>query len=75
MNDARADAELAAGAGAIGERRGDAELVATAGHLQGACARPQGQTAKGLALLDEATLAVTTKEMPPDRCRPDPIGA
>jgi DNA-binding CsgD family transcriptional regulator len=55
----------AADAADIGERCGDAELVAIARHLQGRVLVLQGQIAKGLPLLDEAMLAVTTKEMSP----------
>ena len=49
----------------IGERCGDVELVAIARHLQGRALIQQGQIGNGLALLDEAMLAVTTKEMSP----------
>jgi DNA-binding CsgD family transcriptional regulator len=55
----------AAAAADIGERCGDAELVAIARHLQGRALVQQGRIAKGLALLDEAMLAVTTQEMSP----------
>jgi DNA-binding CsgD family transcriptional regulator len=63
--DADAAYASAADAAGIGERCGDAELVAIARHLQGRALIQQGQIAKGLALLDEAMLAVTTKEMSP----------
>jgi DNA-binding NarL/FixJ family response regulator len=63
-DDAGAYANAAAAAD-IGERRGDAELVAIARHLQGRALIQRGQIAKGLALLDEAMLAVTTREMSP----------
>jgi ATP/maltotriose-dependent transcriptional regulator MalT len=55
----------AAGAADIGERCGDTELVAIARHLQGRALIQQGQIAKGFSLLDEAMLAVTTKELSP----------
>ncbi len=55
----------AAAAADIGERCGDAELWATARHLQGRALIQRGQIARGLALLDEAMLAVTTKELSP----------
>jgi DNA-binding NarL/FixJ family response regulator len=55
----------AARAADIGEHCGDVELVAIARQLQGRALIQQGQIANGLALLDEAMLAVTTKDMSP----------
>jgi DNA-binding NarL/FixJ family response regulator len=55
----------ATAAAAIGERFGDADLTAIAVHEQGAMLVKQGQVAAGLALLDEAMLAVTTGELSP----------
>ncbi|GLS28399.1 transcriptional regulator, LuxR family [Mesorhizobium albiziae] len=52
----------------VGERCADAELVAIARHLQGRSLIKQGKMVDGLALLDEAMLAVTTKEMSPIVC-------
>ena len=55
----------AAEAADIGERCADVELVAIARHLQGRALIQQGKMTDGLALLDEAMLAVTTTEMSP----------
>lgn len=63
--DSDAASSRAADAAAIGERCDDAELVAIARHLQGRALIQQGKIEDGLALLDEAMLAVTTKEMSP----------
>jgi ATP/maltotriose-dependent transcriptional regulator MalT len=46
-------------AAAIGDRFGEADLSASARHLQGRVLIEQGQVARGLALLDEAMLAVS----------------
>jgi DNA-binding CsgD family transcriptional regulator len=54
---------IAAEAAAIGERCGDADLVASARHQQGRIRLQQGQVAAGLALLDETMLAVTAGEL------------
>jgi ATP/maltotriose-dependent transcriptional regulator MalT len=66
---AEGDVERALGAAngavAIGERFGDADLMACARHLQGRALIKQGQIKSGLALLDEAMLAVTTGELSP----------
>jgi DNA-binding CsgD family transcriptional regulator/tetratricopeptide (TPR) repeat protein len=48
----------AADAAAIGERCGDADLVACARHQQGRIRLQQGQVEPGLALLDETMIAV-----------------
>jgi DNA-binding CsgD family transcriptional regulator len=49
----------------IGERFEDADLVALAVHLQGCARIKQGLVDDGLALLDEAMVAVTTDELSP----------
>jgi ATP/maltotriose-dependent transcriptional regulator MalT len=49
----------------FGERFHDADLVACARHLQGRVRLKQGQAAEGLALLDEAMVAVTAGELSP----------
>jgi DNA-binding NarL/FixJ family response regulator len=61
------DAALAAGAEAvaIGERFGDADLFALAAQDEGILLIEHGQVAEGLALLDEAMVAVTTGELSP----------
>lgn len=56
---------LAADAAAIGERFGEADLSACARHLQGRVRIQQGQIEQGLALLDEAMVAVTAGELSP----------
>lgn len=55
----------AADAAAIGDRFGDADLLAVALHLQGRALLRQGQVQAGLALLDEAMVAVTADELSP----------
>jgi ATP/maltotriose-dependent transcriptional regulator MalT len=50
---------------AIGDRFGDADLLACARHVQGRALLEQGQIKSGLALLDEAMLAVTAGELSP----------
>lgn len=55
----------AAAAAAIGERCGDADLIACARHQQGRIRLQQGQVETGLALLDETMLAVTAGELSP----------
>lgn len=52
-------------AAAIGDRFGDADLIACARHLQGRALIKQEQIKSGLALLDEAMLAVTSGELSP----------
>jgi len=49
----------------IGDRFGEADLSACARHLQGRILLQQGQLALGLALLDEAMLAVISGELSP----------
>ena len=62
-----AEAAYATGAdaAAIGERFGDADLVAMAVHEQGFALVRQGRVEEGLWLLDEAMVAVTTGELSP----------
>ena len=55
----------AAGATAIGDRFGDADLIACARHLQGLALMQQGQVGPGLALLDEVMIAVIAGELSP----------
>jgi ATP/maltotriose-dependent transcriptional regulator MalT len=55
----------AAGAAEIGERFREADLVACARHVQGRVLIHRGQIQAGLALLDEAMLAVITGELSP----------
>jgi DNA-binding CsgD family transcriptional regulator len=55
----------AADAAAIGERCGDADLIACARHQEGRIRLQQGQVDAGLALLDETMLAVTAGELSP----------
>jgi DNA-binding CsgD family transcriptional regulator len=52
-------------AATVGERFGDRDLVASARHLQGRGLLQLGQLDKGLALLDEVMVAVTTGELSP----------
>ena len=61
------DAAIAAGAdaAAIGERFGDADLFALATHDRGILLIKQGRVVEGLALLDEAMVAVTAGELSP----------
>jgi DNA-binding CsgD family transcriptional regulator len=58
-------AAAAADAVEVGERFGDADLVALAVHGQGQMLIGDGRVREGLALLDEAMVAVTTKELSP----------
>ena len=55
----------AAEAAAIGERCGDADLIACARHQQGRIRLQQGRVETGLALLDETMIAVTTGQLSP----------
>lgn len=55
----------AADAVAIGDRIGDADLAATARHVLGRVRIDRGDVAGGLALLDEAMLAVASGELSP----------
>lgn len=63
--DLEAAATAAADAAAIGERFGDADLFALAVQAQGCLLVVQGRTVAGLALLDEAMVAVTAGELSP----------
>ncbi|MEJ2185781.1 MAG: LuxR C-terminal-related transcriptional regulator [Gemmatimonadota bacterium] len=56
---------LAAEAAAVGQRFGDQELVALALHLHGRALLHLGRVPEGLALLDEAMVAVTADELSP----------
>ena len=61
-----ATARSAAGNAAdIGERFGEGDLVALARNLEGRCLLRQGRIEEGLALLDEAMVAVTSGELSP----------
>jgi ATP/maltotriose-dependent transcriptional regulator MalT len=55
----------AARAAEIGERFEEADLIAAARHLQGRVLMLQGQVEKGLALVDEAMVAVVAGELSP----------
>lgn len=55
----------AADAVEIGDRFGEADLVACARHLQGRALMLKGRIEEGLGLLDEAMLAVMTGELSP----------
>jgi DNA-binding CsgD family transcriptional regulator len=57
--------DAATRAAGVGNRFGDADLIACAHHLQGRALIRQGQVKGGLALLDEAMLAVTVGELSP----------
>lgn len=60
------DADATAAAAAeIGERYGDPDLVALSIHAQGRARVLAGRVAEGLALLDEAMVAVTAGELAP----------
>lgn len=65
--DATGDAETAVSVAAemvrIGERFGDVDLVAFAVHAQGRARIKQGQVGHGMALLDEAMVAVVAGEL------------
>jgi DNA-binding NarL/FixJ family response regulator len=63
--DGAAAQAAAADAARIGERFADADLVACARHLQGRALIGQTRVQEGLALLDEAMLAVTAGELSP----------
>lgn len=55
----------ASASAAVGRRFGDADLITCAVHLQGRAAIQQGSIEDGLALLDEAMLAVIAGELSP----------
>jgi DNA-binding CsgD family transcriptional regulator len=57
--------DAATGAVEIGERFGDADLVASAAQFQGLIRIKQGRVEEGLAHLDEAMVGVTTGEVSP----------
>jgi hypothetical protein len=61
--DCEAAYATAASAAEIGERCGDADLIACTRHDQGRIRIRQGQVEKGLALLDEVMVAVTAGEL------------
>ncbi|HKJ92167.1 MAG TPA: response regulator transcription factor [Longimicrobiales bacterium] len=63
--DGRGACELAEQAAAIGQRFGDADLVALALHLHGRALLVLGRVSEGLALLDEAMVAVTADDLSP----------
>jgi DNA-binding CsgD family transcriptional regulator len=63
--DASAAHATAARVAAIGDRFGDADLIACARHLQGRALVQQGQVQAGLGALDEAMLAVIAGELSP----------
>ena len=52
-------------AATIGERFSEADLIVCARHMQGKALIHQGQVQEGLALLDEAMVAVTVGELSP----------
>ena len=64
-HDAEAAYLIAACAAEIGDRFAEADLGACARHVQGRALILQGQVEKGLALLDEAMVAVTAGELSP----------
>ncbi len=63
--DFESGAAVAAEAAAIAERFGDADGFALATHAQGAMLIKAGCVQEGLALLDEAMVAVTARELSP----------
>ncbi len=63
--DLEAAVTVAAAGVEIGERFGDADLVALAVHRQGHCLVRQGRIEEGVGLLDEAMVAVTSGELSP----------
>ena len=63
--DLEAACSTAAAAAEIGERFGDRDLFALALHVQGSVLAKSGRVAEGLALLDEAMVAVTAGEVSP----------
>jgi DNA-binding CsgD family transcriptional regulator len=64
-SDYTAGAVVASDAAAIGRRFGDADLSSLAMHAQGHMLIEGGRVAEGLALLDEAMVAVTNGEVSP----------
>jgi ATP/maltotriose-dependent transcriptional regulator MalT len=65
MGDYAAGRTAAAQAAAIGGRTGDADLVAFARYLQGRALVHEGKMHEGLALVDEAMVAVVAGELSP----------
>lgn len=63
--DADGACTLATEAAAVGQRFGDSETVALALHLHGRALLQLGRVSDGLALLDEAMVAVTADELSP----------
>jgi ATP/maltotriose-dependent transcriptional regulator MalT len=63
--DWEAAAATAGEAAAIGERFGEADLVALARQAHGGILAANGEIAEGLALADEAMVTVTTEELSP----------
>ncbi len=63
--DCEAAYATATSAAEIGERCGDADLIACAQHQQGRIRLQQEQVERGLALLDEVMVAVTAAELSP----------
>jgi DNA-binding CsgD family transcriptional regulator len=63
--DWEAAAAAAGDAAAIGERFGEADLVALARQAQGSILAANGEVAEGLALADEAMVTLTTEELSP----------
>ena len=65
MGDYETAYAVATDAAGIGERFGDADLVAVAAHFQGLIRIQQGRVGDGLAHLDDAMVAVTAGEVSP----------
>jgi ATP/maltotriose-dependent transcriptional regulator MalT len=64
-HDCQAAAATAFDAASRGERFGDRDLTAAARHVEGRALVEQGQTQRGLALVDEVMVAVTAGELSP----------
>lgn len=64
-SDSQAAYATAVRAADIGERFEESDLIACARHLQGRALMQQGQVERGLALLDEAMVAVIAGELSP----------
>jgi DNA-binding CsgD family transcriptional regulator len=65
MGDYEGASATAANAAEIGARFGDSDLFALAVHAQGTFLIKHGRVREGLGLLDEAMVAVTTRELSP----------
>lgn len=65
QGDAQEGFSIAAQAAAIGERFSEGDLTAAARHQQGRALLLRGRVDEGLALLDEAMVAVTSGELTP----------